>query len=81
MVVVAMVVMSVGSERRAGKRHQDQEERGCKNPFHGSNVARLAATGKTSAYSESKEETCARACGDEAGRVVESVGLSGSSKE
>jgi hypothetical protein len=58
MVVVTVVVMSLGSERRAGKHYQDQEDRCCKNLFHGSNVARFAKAGKRDAVAASKEETC-----------------------
>jgi hypothetical protein len=57
MVVVTVVVMSVGSERRIGQHHQDQEERCCKNLFHGTNVARLAKVWKTVLCAASKEET------------------------
>jgi hypothetical protein len=61
MVVMTVMVMPLGSERRAGKHHQDQEERGCENLFHGTNVARFAKAGKRANRAASKEETGAGA--------------------
>jgi hypothetical protein len=60
-VVMTVAVMSVGSERRTGKHHNDQEERCCKNLFHGTNVARLASAGKRTERMASNEEMGARA--------------------
>jgi hypothetical protein len=39
MVVMGMMMVPRGSERRAGKHHQQQD--GCKNLFHETNLARL----------------------------------------
>jgi hypothetical protein len=63
MVVVTVVVMSLGGERRTGKHHQDQKERGCENLFHGTNVARPAKVWKTVVSAASKEETGAAGAG------------------
>jgi hypothetical protein len=77
MVVVTVVVMSLGGERRTGKHHQDQKERGCENLFHGTNVARIAKTGKRAARGAPKEETCAV----DARAVWNAAGLNCATKE
>jgi hypothetical protein len=67
MVVMVVVMMPLGSERRAGK--HNQEERGEEKLFHGSNVARLAKVGKAASCVASKEETGRRGH-ERAGREV-----------
>jgi hypothetical protein len=71
MVVMVMVavMMTCGSERRAGEHHQ--EERGEEKLFHGSNVARLERVGKTVAGLAPREETCPKV---DAGRRLDAVG-------
>jgi hypothetical protein len=57
-VMVTMVVVHWGSERRSGKHHQKQY--GCENLFHGINVARTLPKWVESRYHRIKSATPVR---------------------